>query len=91
MRLKKERWELLELAWLASIALAQSRLRLGHTRLRWHERLLGAAASAEQQHEGRRGQAQESEREWVLGQELGQSWACLRVTRSSEHEYGEFR
>jgi hypothetical protein len=127
------------------IALAESRLQLGQTKLCWHEKLLGVAARASQhegrrgqdqglesvvaveldlaleqaleqeqvlgagqalqlivrprlrlvsrvqQHEGRRGQVQESEREWVLGQEQGEAWACLRVTRSSEHECGEFR
>ncbi len=51
-----ERWKLLKLAWLASLAFALSRLRLGQTKLRWHERLLGAVARA-QQLEGRRGQA----------------------------------
>ena len=40
-----------------------------------------------QQHEGRRGQAQE----WSLRQERGQAWACLHVTPSSEKECGEFR
>ena len=48
-------------------------------------------ASRAQQHEGRRGQAQESEREWAVRQERGQTWACLHVMRSSEYECGEFR
>jgi hypothetical protein len=74
--LKGERWRLLRLAWLASTALAQSRMR--------------HAASAEQLR-GRRGQAQESGREWGLGQERVQTWACLHVTRSGEHECGDIR
>ncbi len=48
-------------------------------------------ASRAQQHEGRRGQAHESEQERALGLEQGQAWACLHVMRSSEHECSEFR
>ncbi len=66
VRLKGERWKRKRLAWLASVALARSWLRLGQTKLRWHKRKLEAVASAEQLR-GRQWQARVLEREWVLG------------------------
>jgi hypothetical protein len=68
----RERWQLLRKAWLVSTALAPS---------------FQPVVSRAQQHEGQRGQAQESEQEWGVGR----AWACLHVTRSSEHKRGEFR
>ncbi len=76
VRWKGERWKRKRLVWLASLAFGPS---------------CQPILSRAQQHEGRRTQAQESEREWGLGQERGQTWACLHVTRSSEHECGESR
>ncbi len=47
----REQSKLLRLAWLATVALAQSKSRLGNTKLHWHERKLEAVARA-QIHEG---------------------------------------
>ncbi len=65
-------------------------MRLGWTRLRWQEKRLEVVSSVCQLRD-RQGLSQELEREWGLGQEPGQASACLRVKRSSEHQYGEFK